>query len=288
MRASSTFAATVLVTGLCLSALPAFGQGQPITVRGRILGIQGFLVTVQGDGGPVVGSLDPSRSDGGIRIQNMPAPKIEIGGTASLDALDKGLMVRFAVELDNRKAVGEVSEVTIIGIEGWADATPGLHPDGVLPAGPEEGPKQPKLPPAVTGKFTAIGTITSYKAGMLNLAYGGGRAASLQAKVAATAAVKIESRDPRMIRVGDMVMLEGATGAPGRMFVGTLAVTRDANLDKPAKPMRPVAVKPEPKKPMKGPEKVEPNVAEKPAPMPMPMPEDSGRPRTKGKAVTIN
>lgn len=287
---SYAFALAAVVAGLCLSALPAWGQGQPITIRGRILGIQGFLVTVQGEAGPIVGSLDPSRVDGGFRIQ-MPPPKIEINGTASLESLEKGVMVRFNVELDNRKPVGEVTELTIVGLDGWTEAAPGLVPEGMIPEVPginEEGPRQPKLPPPTTGKFTAVGTVTSFKAGVLNLAYGSGRAATVQAKVADTAQVKIESHDPRMIRNGDMAMLEGATGRPGRMFVGTLAVTRDANLDKPAKPMKPMIAKPE-RKP-KGPDKnADPAVAEAPAEAaPAPMPEGPPRPKTKGKPVTIN
>ncbi len=209
---------------LLIAATQAAAQQQvtQVDASGKILEIAPNLITVKTIANQVIyGSLDPARKEGMVQIQGMPNLVVEVNGELSVGDLQRGAIVRFTIELDMRKQVGEVSQVAVLGMVEPPNVSLGMIPEG----GEDLGKKKP-----TSGKFIVVGRIESARAGYLEVEFPGGKQ---KAKLAAETTVQLTASDLTFARPGDDIRIEGGYIALPRVHVFKATITRAKTEKKP-------------------------------------------------------
>jgi hypothetical protein len=158
---------------------------------------------------------------------------VEITGFVGPEYLRPGLFVQFLGEFDNRKAKGEVTELTLFG-------SPPMNAPAPLVFAPGEGGDDAEggqlgaasglRARTITGKFSVFGKIDSFKAGNLIVDYAPRE--SLRVVLAENANIQISSADFLLIAPGDDIVAhgkeEGGTFIANRVEVKKLVVDQSA------------------------------------------------------------
>jgi hypothetical protein len=278
---------------VAMASVASGQQVQQVDAAGKITGFApGGIIMKSLANTTLFLSFDPSRTEGNVRIQGLGNPVAEVTGTMGPDGLQKGMVVRMLIELDMRKQVGEISEVTVLGYSAPENTQFGLLPEGGAIGGDDAPKKGPKI---LSGKFILVGQLDSARGGLLDVEFPGGKQ---KAKVAADATVRIETGEyANFARVGDDIRVEGVSVVPGKVMVAKATITRVAKAAGGGDdgPKRPPAAKPGPmaktppgRKPKEddGPGKF--GIGDPRAEAPPAVAGEVARPKEKGKVLKVN
>lgn len=269
------------LAAVVLSATTALGQGlTQLDASGKIIDIGPTVITVKTLANSVIYcSIDPARMEGNAKVV-LPTLVIEVNGDLTTADLQKGAIVRFTIELDMRKQVGEVSEVTVLGMTEPPNVSLGMLA--------ESGEDLGKAKKPVTGKYIVVGRIDSARGGYLDVDFPGGKQ---KAKLAADATVKLTASDLSFARVGDDIHVEGGYVTLPRAYLSKATITRAKAEKKPVRgPQPPIGKSPAPRK-VRGGEEERPDgfgVGDPRADAPPAVAGEAARPKEKGKILKVN
>jgi hypothetical protein len=225
LSAPTRFAATICLMTFASSAMAL----EPIQYTGKLINYNQEYITFQTTTGlNIVASIAKRRVHDRVEYRGMDPPKVELVGTTTTKGLKPGQYVRFrATVIDQKRAVGEVTEITVISAS--ADNVFGMLPDNL--GGPAAGapaagddPEEKKAPQGIP--TMCIGQLVSVRGTNMTVAFPEGK--TLKARFLKTAMVKLQTSDLSFAQPGDPVHVSGFALPNNQMFATIVKVTRPA------------------------------------------------------------
>jgi hypothetical protein len=216
-----------LTACLILSASTAMAQKESVQYNGKLVNYDPESITFQTNTGLKIKALIAKRRvHANVEYPGMAPPNVELIGETSIKALKPGKFVRFSVNvIDEKRAVGEVTEITVITPS--EDGVFGMLPDNLGdPAAAGEGEELQGIPTICVGRIVLVrGT---------NMTVQFPEKKSLKVRILKTATVKLRTSDLSFAQPGDPIFAEGFALPNNQMFGTNIKVTRAADEKKVA------------------------------------------------------